>query len=288
MHNNDFICKVGLPKSFGEEYDSFDFLSPENNYGIWHLTLTEIAKLMALEMWFAGEIKEVKAPDDFDGSFRSPALIALLKNYIDAIVHKLQNAVDSGRLKAASWQRKFDESLVPEVTFINYDELRNYVNEIGFFRGRINCNVFDMYSSLEADIESQICEKLVFYRTQIKSGDDKSLRITLDDLYDEPEAKLSDVRAALNSSANENRRLREQLAAARSNMHESPLPTRSRRTLLVIIAALCERSKIDISARGAAQRIKELTEELGVQVDIKTISTILVDLPEALEFRMKG
>ena len=68
---------------------------------------------------------------------------------------------------------------------------------------------------------------------------------------------------------------------------DKPLTTRQRKTFLIIIAALCSSAKIDPQARGASQRIKELTESLGVPVDDETIRTLLSEIPDALETRMK-
>lgn len=71
------------------------------------------------------------------------------------------------------------------------------------------------------------------------------------------------------------------------NKADRPLTTRQRKTCLTIIAALCPSAKIDPQARGASQRIKELTESLGVPVDDETIRTLLSEIPDALEARMK-
>ena len=68
---------------------------------------------------------------------------------------------------------------------------------------------------------------------------------------------------------------------------DRPLATRQRKTFLIIIAALCSSAKIDPEARGASQRIKELTESLGVPVDDETIRNLLSEIPDALEARMK-
>ncbi|MEK8090295.1 hypothetical protein [Thermithiobacillus plumbiphilus] len=63
--------------------------------------------------------------------------------------------------------------------------------------------------------------------------------------------------------------------------------TKGRRTLLTIIAAVFQHSKIDYNARGAAQRIKEMTEALGAPIDDGTIAKVLREIDDALESRMK-
>ena len=68
---------------------------------------------------------------------------------------------------------------------------------------------------------------------------------------------------------------------------EKPLATRERRTLLVIIAALCSHSNIKHQDRGAATRPRELTEKIGARVSDDTTLRVLNQIPEALESRMK-
>ena len=77
-------------------------------------------------------------------------------------------------------------------------------------------------------------------------------------------------------------------AIARSHHRmDDMVVTRTRRTYLTIIAALCKRCDINYQDRGAAQRIKEATEDLGYPVDDGTIQYMLKEIPEALEARMK-
>jgi len=66
-----------------------------------------------------------------------------------------------------------------------------------------------------------------------------------------------------------------------------PLKTRERNTLLTIIAALCDYSAIDLKARGTAQDIARMTEEIGVAVSHDSVRRILDSIPIALESRMK-
>jgi len=65
------------------------------------------------------------------------------------------------------------------------------------------------------------------------------------------------------------------------------IPLRSRRTLLTIVASLCSSQGLDIKARGASQRIKEMTEQIGAPVDDETIRKVLSAIPDAIESRAK-
>lgn len=68
---------------------------------------------------------------------------------------------------------------------------------------------------------------------------------------------------------------------------EKPLTTRQRRTLLSIIAALCDYSAIKPNERGAAGQIAAMTDEIGASITAETIAGLLKEIPEALETRMK-
>lgn len=68
---------------------------------------------------------------------------------------------------------------------------------------------------------------------------------------------------------------------------ERPLAPRERRSLLIIIAALCDYSDIKHQERGAASQIARLTEEIGATVTNDTIRKALNQIPDALETRMK-
>lgn len=63
--------------------------------------------------------------------------------------------------------------------------------------------------------------------------------------------------------------------------------TRSRDTMLVLIAAMASEAGVDLSKRGAAQRIAELTQHNGAPVDGDTVRTILKLIPEAVDRRTK-
>lgn len=60
---------------------------------------------------------------------------------------------------------------------------------------------------------------------------------------------------------------------------------RARRTLLVIIAGLCDTVGIDWSERGVAKRIVGFTEDVGARVGLDTVRKVLKQIPDALESR---
>ena len=72
-----------------------------------------------------------------------------------------------------------------------------------------------------------------------------------------------------------------------SGQHEKPLGPTERNTLLTIIAALCKDDEIDYEARGAANHIVELTDDIGAHVDEGTVKRHIEKIPDALESRKK-
>jgi len=70
-------------------------------------------------------------------------------------------------------------------------------------------------------------------------------------------------------------------------MVDKAITTTERNTLLILIAALCDHSAIKHQERGVAQRLMEMTDEIGAHLDDQTILTALKKIPTALEARMK-
>jgi hypothetical protein len=68
---------------------------------------------------------------------------------------------------------------------------------------------------------------------------------------------------------------------------DKPLDERERASLLVIIAALCQKSKINYADRGAVTTIKIEINELGADLSEDTIKRYLKRIPDALEWRNK-
>jgi hypothetical protein len=70
-------------------------------------------------------------------------------------------------------------------------------------------------------------------------------------------------------------------------INDEPLKTRELNSLLTIIAALCNYSRIKHDDRGVAARIKKMTDDIGAAVSEETILKWLDKIPDALERRMK-
>lgn len=56
---------------------------------------------------------------------------------------------------------------------------------------------------------------------------------------------------------------------------------------LVLIAALCKHFDVVLENRGIAQRLVEMTERLGSPIDSDTITTIIKEIPDAVDRKGK-
>ncbi len=65
------------------------------------------------------------------------------------------------------------------------------------------------------------------------------------------------------------------------------LTTRERRTHQAIIAALCKKAGIEWEVRGAATKISQALDGIGISVDDDTIRKILKEIPESIEARTR-
>ena len=71
------------------------------------------------------------------------------------------------------------------------------------------------------------------------------------------------------------------------NEIEKPLTAIERTTLLRIIAALCDHTRINYNDRGTGAQLARMTEKIGAPVDQDTIGKKLKLIQNALESRMK-
>ena len=107
------------------------------DFGVGHLTIKKAAELVAFDMWYSGEITDIEAPENWDGSEHDPKLLALLAQHVATFEARLLNAVDSGKIKATAKRRDFDERLNPEKTYIKNKKLIDWLIERGYEPGDI-------------------------------------------------------------------------------------------------------------------------------------------------------
>ncbi|RBL87878.1 hypothetical protein DDE05_00435 [Streptomyces cavourensis] len=70
--------------------------------------------------------------------------------------------------------------------------------------------------------------------------------------------------------------------------HAAQLATTERNTLLIIIAALCKYSEIDLTERNATASVVQRTDEIGAPVSDDTVRKVLSQIPDAVAARKKA
>lgn len=246
-----------------EEYISSGYKNVPN-FGIWHLNIPKTAKLVVLDMWFSGQISEIKEPEDWEYNQDDPNLLASLAGHIQNFEELLISAVNTGKLKAASILRDFDENLITEATFIEHSVLCKWLNERCYDYG----DIIIEWEHNESDTFDRVYSEVVFWRAAIKYGKVSSVaefyeKIAQTGKLDETE--VVEMLTSYKALVEENQLLKDQLAHAKAEQPakvDRPISTRQRRTLLTIIAALCDFSGIVFDKRGTPQRIKEMTQTL--------------------------
>lgn len=265
-------------------------LSNIPNFGIWHLNIKRAAELIVLDMWFSGEFPDIKEPEDWDGNEDDPRLKLALIYHSELFERRLVAAIDSGKLRTAYELRDFDERLDLEETFIEFSALGDWLEAHNYSEGDVLKNWMDQ----ELELLNKAYDEITYLRAIIREGkfqtDDIRVHGRFATLEKVDSMKPSEISAACKGLIIQNQELKEKLKNALSCQPpkvDRPLSTRQRRTFLTLIAALCKYAGIDPKARGAAQRIKGITETYGAPVDDGTIQKALGEIPDAVETRMK-
>ena len=254
-------------------------------FGLFILSIKEAAKLIAVDMWFAGEITDVKEPENWDGTEQDPQLILSLEKKITDLEQKLHIAIDAGTLEPVKKARNLDEKLIPEKTYINYKTMHDWLKERGYECG----DVLERWSENETEIAMRLCEELTYLRSINKAGSSEyqsfafyGMRAKNGDIID---TEITHVLAANKALIIENQHLTTQLDNAKTEQVsklDRPLGTNERRKLLSVIAALCDYSAIKPEARGTASQISQLADDIGLKVSEDTVFKMLAEIRKTL------
>jgi hypothetical protein len=279
-----------------DDDDDFYFLRLEHR--LFHLSIREAAELVAIDMWASGEFADIEEPDGWEGNARDPMIAVLLDKEIKDFESKIFDAVNSGKLKAKNIIRDFDENLIATRPRIRYSDLDAWLEGHGYSPG----DIFAEWAQDEVEIEGKLEEEFDYLRALSRDSRGAIRRLPVisdflpirpgDVLQSEDKNKIIAGYKALVISHDILAKKAyggdsEQPLKKHDGKIDRPLTTRPRRTLLTIIAALCKYEGLDTNGRGTAQRIKEMTEDLGAPIDDGTIAKMLSEIPDALETRMK-
>lgn len=264
-----------------------DLIAEAPDLGFWQLTVNEAAALIATDQWFEGEIvADVPKADSYDP--QDPELRQALSKHISSIEKRLTAAIDEGSIKATKIRRDHSDQLDTDKTLVHIDSINDWLEERGYQGGYC----FNDYFKDEARIQEKVIDEIYRIRVMPKQGG-----LLLETKHNPDRAGISELRLAVKELmtqnviwATDNLKLEQKLRRFEENHSKSaerPLSTRLLRTLLTIIAALCNKAGIKLNDRGAAARISELTEEIGASVSDDTVRKIISEIDDAVETRTK-
>lgn len=256
-------------------------------FGIFHLNINEAAKLIARDMLISGYIPGYKEPEYYFDEEDDPMVMSLISGHTEKFKERLIMAINTKQLKADTIIRDFDEQLISKKTYIDYFNLVTWLNDRDYECG----DTFTEWIMTQETVSCLASEEIAYLQASFNNGKTSLPKplLTTSIFGDIEESDTHAMAIAYKMAVVENNILREQLRDSQQipSKVDRPLTTNNRRTLLTIIAILCSKLKIDPQARGASQRIKELSELFKTPIDDGTIANILKEIPDALETRMK-
>lgn len=278
-------------KKYSSSYGYMELIHDAPKLGFYQLTVQEAANIIAWDRMFvlniASNLQEAESKHLENSNF----FVELSKQAQDA-KNVLVSAINFGSLKTTKILRNFQGELDVENTLIDFDDLEKWLVE----RGHVPSDGIDAYLYDEEKVFAEVVKDIYTIRKMRKSLKQSLIKISC--IWENPEkAGIDELRIGLKNLFIEHTDLKENLAKAREDTignedirseHDArPLTTRKKRTLLTLIAALCKGAGINHQDRGAAQRIGELTEEIGAPVTDDTIRSIISDIDDAVETRMR-
>lgn len=218
-----------------QHYSLGESLAEQENFGVWTLTLEEAADLIACDLWAAGDI-DIPALNEYSGHLLSREVSAQLVNVMAIFLPKLINAVEIGRLKVERILRDFDEAIVPEQTFVDYNVLCDWLKGRGYSTGE----AFDEWYERAINISDRLVEELIWLRRASRNEiEEMSATIHFASIQTiDKEAGVDVLANQLKSALLENQHLRERLAKAESARQETTQALAKRSQLLATAALI--------------------------------------------------
>jgi hypothetical protein len=259
-------------------------------FGIWHLTVTKATELVALDKLLAMPLQNVAKPTNLDESTFDLPFMAVLKEEAKKLESQLVTAIDQGNLKAAQVLRDPDERIIPDRSYIDFNDLTEWLRERGYMRG----DALHAWLSAATNIFSLVCEEVSVLKAASRRTLEEIQRTAFDAKFKTSmpldRTTLANATAPLAQVIGENEGLLDrikQLSSMAAEKQDRPLNSIERNTLLTIIAAFCKWEGIDPKVRGSTTKIVQMTEDLGAPVSDDTIRRVLEKLSEAQESRMR-
>lgn len=208
-------------------------------FGLYSLSLSEAAELAAIDVWFSGgydiEIEE--------GEYYCPTHKLSLKKEIDSILKRLVAAAEQGKLKLEYERLNFDDDkIIPEYTFIGYEELRKWLEKRGII-GDSHGGALSSWLYDRIEVQTSMREEIHFFRhdpelyKRTRRGRGEYL---LDGEIKEEPKSLLDAQHAIKELVLYNKSLSKTIKNQEEAEPEKPLNKRQADNLMRIIGALFE------------------------------------------------
>lgn len=265
------------------DYGTADYVRlPE--FGSSHYSLSDAALVAALDMWASDKVSGVPC----DGALYErdgPELRKALEPLRSQLVAELARSVEAGQLAAEVRARNPSDSRpIPERTFIHLQDLVGWLEvQHAHECGDVIEDIEELHDRDPWRLASLVAEARARLRHPLPDRNQNGgAAKTGDDVAEHVKSLERDLEAARLHIAH-----LETLKAGGLGFvgDDKRAITRQRRTLLTVIAALCQKARIDPAGRGAAMAIASMTEDLGAPVSDDSIRAMLRDIPDAIENR---
>lgn len=284
--DDDILEQVKLSQEAFKDSHMLQFV---DSFGVFHLTVTEAARLTVLDMWFEGNFPDVTEPEDFNGDSDDPLLNQLLAKYFSKFRGYIRESIQNKEIEPSHIQKDFDGNISDKDTYISFESLSQWLMSRGYEYGEI----LSAYCDVEVEVQSRVCDYIQYLRAYTKCKFSFGANAGIGPLVFSKATEATsreDFQSMLMNAIAVNKSLKEKISkleASTQTNSEKPLTTRNRRTLLTLLLALCEHGKISISTRGTSQRLKEMTERTGYPVSDDTIQKVLAEINELIDLRRK-
>lgn len=145
-------------------------------FGVFHLTVKDAAKLVVEDMLRCTNLIQIEEPKDWDGDVENPKVRKQLEEYSELFEQTLLAEVDIGRLETASASRGFDNRLIADETYIEYDALISWLRERRYYIEDGIGEIIGSWLEDEVKLAERVGEQVKYFRAVKRNA--------LDDKYD--------------------------------------------------------------------------------------------------------
>lgn len=164
------------------------------NFGIFHLTIKDAAKLIVADMRSSTNLIEIEEPEGWEGDEGDPRVQNQLAELNASFEETLLNEIDLGRLKAATTRRGFDNRLIADETYISYEKMIDWLRERNYYLEDGIGEIIGDWLEGELSLAERIGEQVKYLRAEKNNGLDRTLNpVSRDNIPDEYKAKVLEI-----------------------------------------------------------------------------------------------